>query len=313
MRLLTSIDEVPDDLGPTAIAIGKFDGVHAGHRGVIEALRMRAAERGLAAVVVTFDRNPLSVVRPDACPLPLVSNAQKIELLAEQGLDATLMLTFDRALSETPAEEFVERILVAGLDAKLVLAGSDFRFGARGRGDLALLERLGAASGFDVLPVEEVVAGERGRRASSTWIRELLTEGRVAEAAELLGRRPTVRSRVVHGDHRGRELGFPTANLDPVMEGFLPGDAVYAAWATIDGVRYPAAVSIGNNPTFEGVPVHQAEAHLLDASVDVYGREIELEFVEQVRPMARFPGVDELVAQLSADTERIREILAAAG
>lgn len=313
MRLFEGIDEIPADFGPSAVAIGKFDGIHSGHRVVLATLRERAAELGLAPVVVTFDRNPLALLRPEICPDPLVSNAQKVELLAEAGIEATLMLTFDRALSEVPAPEFVERVLLGALRARLVLAGSDFRFGARGQGDVALLGEMGAERGFELVVVGDVVGSgaESERRTSSTWIRELLDAGRVREATLLLGRRPTVRSTVVHGERRGRELGFPTANLDPGIEGFVPADGVYAAWATIDGERYPAAVSIGNNPTFEGIPEHQVEAHLLGTELDAYGRAIELEFVEHVRSMKRFESVEALVAQLAADVDRIRDILAA--
>lgn len=317
MKLFRSLAEVPADFGPSAIAIGKFDGVHLGHRALLDTLCARAAELGLAPVVVTFDRNPLALLRPELCPPALVSNEQKLELLATAGVDATLMLTFDRELSAVPATEFVEDTLVGALQARLVLAGADFRFGARGQGDVELLTRIGVERGFETAVIGDVagsadaVAGS-DRRASSTWIRELLVAGRVRDAAALLGRPPVVRSVVVHGEHRGRELGFPTANLDPRIEGFVPADGVYAAWATIDGERYAAAVSIGNNPTFEGIPEHQVEAFLLDAELDAYGRTIELEFIDFVRPMERFDGIDALIAALTADVEKVREILAAA-
>ena len=316
MRIFRSLAEVPADLGPSAIAIGKFDGVHLGHRALLQTLCARAEELGVSPVVVAFDRNPLALLRPELCPPALVSNEQKLELLADAGVEATLMLTFDRALSAVPATEFVEDTLVHALGARVVLAGADFRFGARGQGDVDLLTRIGAERGFETVVVGDVAGSGDGvsgsaRRASSTWIRELLDEGKVHDAAKLLGRAPTVRSVVVHGEHRGRELGFPTANLDPRIEGFVPADGVYAAWATIDGARYAAAVSVGNNPTFTGVPEHQVEAYLLDVDVDVYGRTIELEFVDFVRPMLRFDGIESLVAELAADVAKVREILAA--
>lgn len=313
MEVFRSLDEVPSDFGPTAVAIGKFDGIHTGHRAVLATLRATAAERDLAPVVVTFDRNPLALLRPELCPDPLVSNAQKVEMLEESGISATLMLPFDRALSEMPAIEFVESVLVGALRARVVLAGSDFRFGARGAGDVVLLREVAARHGVEVVVVGDVVRedADSERRASSTWIRELLSEGRVGEAGVLLGRRPSIRSTVVHGAQRGRELGFPTANLSPQIEGFVPADGVYAAWAWIDGERYPAAVSIGNNPTFDGIPEHQVEAHLLDTALDAYGQTIELVIVERIRPMKRFASVDALVAQLTADAETIRAILAA--
>jgi riboflavin kinase/FMN adenylyltransferase len=309
MELFPSRDAVPRDFGPSAVTVGKFDGLHLGHRDVLRQLCDAAQARGLVPAVVTFDRNPLAVLRPGDAPQPLVSPAQKVELFEEAGIGAVLMLPFTEELARLSPEAFVTRILVDALHAELVLAGRDFRFGDRGSGDLEALRGFGAAQGFEVQMIADYARD--GRRVSSTWIRELLSEGRVAEAAELLGRRPSVRSRVVHGEQRGRELGYPTANLDPDLEGMLPLDGVYAAWAIVDGERFGAAVSIGNNPTFDNVPQHQVEAHLLDQRLDLYGRTITLEFVAYIRPMNRFDGVDALVAQLQADERRIREILAA--
>ena len=308
MRLFLSPADVPAGFGRTAVTIGKFDGVHGGHRAVIERLRAEAAARGLLSVVITFDRHPMSVLRPGDCPEPLVSNEQKLELLASAGIDAALMVTFDREFSELPAETFVQAILVDALHADLVIIGAGFRFGAGSAGTVAMLEQLGRERGFDVLVIPDIVPrGER--RISSTWIRELLAEGRVSEAAELLGSLPTIRSVVVHGEQRGRTLGYPTANLSPDLEGFIPADGVYAAWLTVDAERYPAAVSIGNNPTFEGVPEKQIEAHALDQKLDLYDRTVEVSFVEYVRGMRRFDDVDALVAQMHADELRVRGIL----
>lgn len=327
MQFFDGLTEVPSGFGPTAVTIGKFDGLHLGHRAVLRQLRELADERGLTDAVVTFDRNPLSVLSPQNCPEPLVSNAQKRELLENEGVDSTLMLHFDLQLASESPEFFVESVLVAALHAQLVLCGADFRFGAKGAGDVALLRRLGVEHGFDVVLVEDmrlddmrlddvrlddVHADDAGtsRRASSTWVRELLARGRVREAAQLLGRLPSIRSTVVHGEQRGRELGYPTANLDPDLEGYLPLDGVYATWVVVDGRRYGAATSIGNNPTFEGVPPHQVETHLFDQSIDLYDRPIELQFVEYLRAMNKFDSVESLVAQLHRDDERIREILA---
>jgi riboflavin kinase/FMN adenylyltransferase len=308
MQFFDGLAAVPPGFGPSAVTIGKFDGVHAGHRAVIASLQNVAAQRGLAATVVTFDRHPLSVLNPDLCPVSLISNSQKIELLASTGVDATLMLSFDRALSEQAPEDFVTSILVDKLRARVVFVGADFRFGAKGRGDIALLRELGLEHDFEVELISEVTS-EQGRRASSTWVRELLDAGNVAEAATVLGRLPAVRSVVVHGEQRGRELGYPTANLSPDLEGFIPVDGVYACWATIDGVRYAAAVSVGNNPTFEGVPQKQVEAHLLDQHLDLYGKGIELEFVDYIRPMNKFDSVEALVTQMNRDEDRIRVVL----
>jgi riboflavin kinase/FMN adenylyltransferase len=302
------MDDVPDDFGPSAVTIGKFDGVHSGHRRVIGELREIAAEQSLLSTVVTFDRHPLTLLKPEIAPAPLVSFAQKVELLGSLGVDATLVLTFDKELSQRSPQNFVQSILVDALHAKVVLVGSDFRFGARGAGDITLLREMGTDLGFEVRVVDDVRSTE-GRRASSTWIRELLAEGRVSEAGELLGYPPCVRAIVVHGEKRGRELGYPTANLAPSPEGLIPADGVYAAWATIGEDRFPAAVSVGNNPTFDGVPEKRVEAHLLDQDLDLYGRTIEIAFVEYVRGMVKFTNIDGLIAQMDDDTERVRAVL----
>ena len=313
MLFFDALSEVPADFGPSAVAIGKFDGVHAGHRRIIDELRTVAERDSLAATIVTFDRHPLSIVRPEACPPPLVSNAQKVELLEESGVDATLMLTFDRAFSQLPPEEFVKSILVDALHARVVMVGADFRFGAKGAGDVRVLETLGREHGFTVKLIDDVVSPAAGsahtRRASSTWIRELLAEGRVAEATVVLGHAPCVRGVVVMGAQRGRELGFPTANLSPQNEGFIPGDGVYAAWFTVDGRRYGAAVSIGNNPTFQGVPEKQVEAHVLDETIDLYGKTVEVAFVEYIRGQVKYSTVEALIDQIADDERKVRVIL----
>lgn len=309
MELFAGVGAVPAGFGPSAVTIGKFDGVHVGHRGILAQLASLAAARGLAPVVVTFDRHPMALFKPEACPVALASNAERAALLAEAGVAATLELEFTRALSELSPEEFVDQVLVAALDAKLVLAGRDFRFGHRGAGTIDTLRELGESRGFEVGLLEDVDID--GSRVSSTRIREHLAAGRVREAAELLGRYPSVRSTVVHGDAIGREIGFPTANLDPAMEGFLPVDGVYASWAMIDGRRYAAAVSIGDNPTFAGIPARRTEAHLLDADVDAYDKPIELEFVEFIRPMIAFDGIESLTRALADDVVAIRAILSA--
>lgn len=312
MDVYTAISDVPEGFGPSAVAIGKFDGVHSGHREVIGKLMAVASARGLVPTAVTFDRNPLSVLRPENYPEPLVSNAQKLDLLEGTGLTATLMLTFDRALADLAPEVFVRSILVDALHARVVIVGSDFRFGAKGAGNVDTLRDFGALWDFEVLLVDDVVidaAGDGPHRASSTWIRTLLTEGRVRDAATLLGYEPSIRSIIVHGAKRGRELGYPTANLAPQIEGFVPRDGVYAAWLTVDGTRYGAAVSIGNNPTFDGVPDKQVEAHVLDEDIDLYDKEVELAFVEYIRPMLKFTGVDELVTYMVQDEVKVREIL----
>jgi riboflavin kinase/FMN adenylyltransferase len=309
VQLFTSLSDVPAHFGPSAVTIGKFDGVHAGHRAVIRELEDVAVERNLVSTIVTFDRNPLAQLAPEKCPISLISNDQKVDLLASTGVAATLMVTFDREFSEQPPEAFVTDVLVGALDAKFVFVGSDFRFGVRGSGTVDLLEQLGAVYGFEVRRIGEVVGRDGRRRASSTWIRELLDAGQIDDAAALLERLPSIRSTVVHGEQRGRAMGYPTANLSPEIEGFIPADAVYAAWARIEGERYGAAVSVGNNPTFEGVPQKQVEAHLLDQSLDLYGKVIEIEFVQHIRTMNKFDSMDALAEQMGRDEQRIRGIL----
>lgn len=307
MRIL-HLEDLPADLGPSVVTIGKFDGVHLGHRGLVDRLLGVARERGLASIIVTFDRNPLAYLRPEACPPDLVSLDQKLELLGGLGVDAVLVARFDESFSALTPEQFATGILADGLDARVVLAGADFRFGAKGAGNVEVLTQLGAQLGFEVVVPEQVSDGA-GERVSSTLIRSKLEAGDVAGAALLLGRLPRIRSVVVHGEQRGRELGYPTANLSPEIEGFVPADGVYAARLIVDGQPFGAAVSIGNNPTFEGVPDKQVEAHAIDQSFDLYGKTVEIEFVEFIRGMRKFDGMDALAAQMGADEQRIRSIL----
>ena len=309
MRVFTDLDSVPADIGRTAVTIGKFDGVHAGHRAVIRQLLGVADAQSLASVVVTFDRHPLALLSPGNCPATLVGTERKIELLSSTGVDAALVLAFDRAFADQTPEEFVSRMLVDALHAKIVLVGSDFRFGARGAGDVGLLRELGRQHGFEVQLIDDVRL-DGDRRVSSTWIRELLRDGDVEGAAELLGHIPTVRGMVVHGAKRGRELGFPTANLSPESQGLIPADGVYAGWLTDDGVRYPAAISVGNNPTFTGVPQKQVEAFVLDEDIDLYDHVVDVEFTHRIRGMVKYTGVGPLIEQMNDDVVRVRELLA---
>lgn len=304
MIIFRSPDEVPDDFGPSAVAIGKFDGVHAGHRAVIARLEDAAASTESRSVAVTFDRNPLAVIRPDRCPENVVTVDRKLELLGELGLDATLVLTFDEELAARSAEDFVVDILVGALQVSTVLVGQDFRFGNRGAGTPELLRELGPRYGFSVEVVDDVYLPGSSRRVSSSWIRELLMEGDVATAATVLGRYPDVRGEVVHGLKRGRELGFPTANLSTIVDAFVPADGVYAGWLVDHdtGIRHPSAISVGTNPTFDDVLVRQVEAHVLgETGLDLYGHDVTVEFVDRLRGMVAFEGIDKLMEQMGAD------------
>ena len=309
MKVLRGLGAIPADWPASAVSIGKFDGVHIGHLAVIEELKTIAGENGLQAVVVTFDRHPLALLAPAMCPQSLVSTEQKLELLSDTGIDATLVLEFNEALSSLPPEEFIERILVNALHVRQVLVGRDFRFGARGAGDVTLLERLGRGFGFDVRLIDDVTQ-DNERRVSSSWIRELILAGDPRTAADLLGHLPAVRGVVVHGAKRGRELGFPTANLSPDSEGIIPADGVYAGWLTDAGIRYPAAISVGNNPTFDGVAQKQVEAYVLDRDIDLYDKVVEVSFEERIRGMVAFTGIDPLIVQMRDDVEQVRRILA---
>jgi riboflavin kinase / FMN adenylyltransferase len=310
--------EIPAGFGPSVVAIGKFDGVHSGHRAVIDRARVEAATGDARMVAVTFDRNPLAVLRPELCPESLIGVTQKLQLLAETGIDATLMLHFDEHLANLTPREFVQHVLVDALAVRTVLVGSDFRFGRGGAGSPEVLRELGAELGFDVDVIDDVRAIEAGRRVSSTWIRELLTAGEVEAAAKLLGRPASVWGEVVHGLKRGRELGFPTANLSPSLEGFVPADGVYAGWLIDEGspdglrsgVRYPAAISVGVNPTFDDVDVRQVEAYVLDETdLELYGHRVEVQFVGRIRGMVAFEGIERLIEQMSDDVRKVRVAL----
>jgi riboflavin kinase/FMN adenylyltransferase len=309
MRVFRANGDVPDRLGPSAVTIGKFDGVHAGHRAVIDELRRVAGALDIESAVVTFDRNPLELLAPQKCPVSLVGIDQKLDLLAQTGIDTVLVLTFDRSTADLTPEEFVRHILVDALHARVVLVGRDFRFGARGAGSVETLRALGVGFGFSVQLIEDV-RRDNGRRVSSTWIRELLAAGDVESATRLLGHVPSLRGVVVPGAQRGRELGFPTANLSPESEGLIPADGVYAGWLTDGAERYPAAISVGNNPTFEGVPARQVEAYVLDRELDLYGHLVEVAFVERIRGMVAYSGIEPLIAQIQDDVDRARAILA---
>ncbi|MDN4638972.1 bifunctional riboflavin kinase/FAD synthetase [Agreia sp. PsM10] len=309
MKIFTDLASVSIDRGRSAVTIGKFDGVHAGHRAVIRQLLDVAARNDLSSVVVTFDRHPLDLLAPGNCPATLVGTERKLELLSSTGVEAALVVAFDRPFADQTPEEFVSRILVDALHAKVVLVGRDFRFGVRGTGDVDALRRLGKENDFTVELIEDVRL-EDDRRVSSTWIRELLRDGDVEGAAGLLEHTPTVRGVVVHGAARGRELGFPTANLSPESQGLIPADGVYAGWLTDQGVRYRAAISVGNNPTFTGVPQKQVEAFVLDQDIDLYDHVVDVEFTHRIRGMVKYTGVGPLIEQMNDDVQQVRRLLA---
>lgn len=306
MSATFSVSELPGADRARAVTIGKFDGVHRGHQEVISELSKLSD--GAEVTVVTFDRHPRQLLDPENCPEPLLSNEQKVDALMAAGADRVAVIPFTQDFADLSPDDFAKTILVDGLGATVVLVGKDFRYGHHGEGTLETLRAEGERHGFSVHTVDDVVH-TGGERISSTRIRDLLSDGKAVEAAELLGRPHSVRSRVVHGHQRGRLLGYPTANLSNPVEGFVPADGVYATLVTLDGVDYPAATSIGLNPTFGDVEARMVEAHLFDVDRDLYDTVIEVKFIDYIRPMMQFEGAEALADQMDRDAIAIRELL----
>ncbi|WP_121252390.1 bifunctional riboflavin kinase/FAD synthetase [Nocardioides ferulae] len=309
MQIWRSLDDVPADLGRTAVVVGNFDGVHLGHRQVLARARRVADQRGLLLVAVTFDPHPMAVLRPEHAPTTLTGLELRAELLGEAGADAVLALPFDRDVAGWTPREFVERVLVDPLRAAAVVVGANFRFGHRAAGDVATLREEGARDDFTV----DGIALDGGPQVwSSTYVRTCLAAGDVAGAAEALGRPYSVRGVVVRGDQRGRELGYPTANVPTGGLTAVPPDGVYAGWLRrLDtGERFPAAISVGTNPTFDGVRERRVESYVLDRDdLDLYGVEVEVSFVDRLRGMVAFESVPKLVEQMDDDVRRARDLL----
>lgn len=307
MKVFRSLAQLPKDLPPTAITIGKFDCIHLGHQGLISDLMHFSEEHLLAPVVVTFDAHPDQLLRPERWRAPILGPNQKQNLLERAGVELVLELAFDEELANMSANEFVEKVVVGSLGAELVLVGEGFRFGKGGDGDCNLFRELGKKHGFAVREVKPARVDDRV--VSTTWIRELLDEGDVKKVAQLLGRNHEVEGLVEHGLKIGRKIGFPTANLARDSEGYLPLDGVYSGWLWADGIRYPAAHSVGINETFQAVP-RLVESHVLGTNeLDLYDKVVRLEFVDFVRKAAKFDGVDPLVTQINLDLEVVREQL----
>ena len=318
MRVWRSLEDVPENLGHTVVTVGNFDGVHLGHRHVISRARRIADRLNLGHLVaVTFDPHPMAVLRPEHAPPTLTDLDHRVELLADAGVDDVLILPFTREIADWSPERFVEEVLVDSLHAAAVVVGANFRFGRRAAGDVALLRQLGAEHEF----LAEGIALEGGPQVwSSTYIRTCLATGDVEGAAEALGYPVTVRGTVEEGDRRGRELGFPTANI-PTRSTAVPADGVYAGWLrVIDGPgkglgedeSMPAAISVGANPTFAGERDRRVEAHVIDrGDLDLYGRDVEVVFVHRLRGMVRFGSTEELVAAMGQDVDQARELLRA--
>jgi riboflavin kinase / FMN adenylyltransferase len=315
MQVLHDAEACPSPSQGTVVTIGAYDGVHLGHQAVIGHVRRLAGDRGLATAVVTFDRHPAAVVRPESAPKLLTDLDQKLELLAATGVDYTLVLHFDEVRSKEPAEDFVNEVLAGCFNARAVVVGEDFHFGHQRRGNVALLSDMGAKLGFDVIGIDLV--GLDGRpapdteRVSSTAIRAALRDGNLDDATRMLGREHEVRGVVVGGDERARDLGYPTANLAVPDEICLPADGIYAGWYLgADGERHAAAMSLGRRPTFyDHADQSLLEAHLLDFAGDLYGQPARVQFVARLREELKFDSVDDLIAQMGRDVARARTLL----
>ncbi|HSJ20895.1 MAG TPA: bifunctional riboflavin kinase/FAD synthetase [Nocardioidaceae bacterium] len=315
MRIWRSLDAVPADLGRTVVTIGNFDGVHLGHQHVILRAREVADELGVADVVaVTFDPHPIAVLRPEHAPPTLTTIETRVRLLEEAGVDDVLVVPFSRELAGWSPERFVEEIVVESLRARAVVVGANFRFGYRAAGDISTLRELGEHNDYATVGI----ALDGGPQVwSSTYVRNCLSAGDVEGAAEALGRPFTVRGEVVRGDERGRELGYPTANVPTTGMHAAPADGVYAGWLQrLDGEHdpLPAAISVGTNPTFDGERERRVESYVLDRDdLELYDVPVEVSFVARLRGMKRFDSVDDLVATMADDVRRARELLAAQG
>lgn len=307
MERWRGLDAVPSGWGRSVVTVGVFDGLHRGHRQLIERAVARATERHLHSVVLTFDPHPAELVRPGSHPAMLTTLARRAELIERWGADAFCVIPFTRELSKMAPAEFAHEVLVDRLHAALVVVGSNFRFGHKAAGDVATLAELGWRFGFEVEGLDLI--SNDGITFSSTYVRSCIEAGDMAAAATALGRLHRVDGVVVHGDRRGRQLGFPTANISCPAYTALPADGVYAGWFGIGGRRLPAAISVGTNPTFSG-RVRTCEVHVLDVDEDFYGFEVWVEFAERLRGQERFDSIEKLIAQIKADVVRTRELLA---
>jgi len=309
-----SIGDLPLGEERRVVAIGTFDGVHIGHQAIIGRAIERARERGLQSMVLTFEPNPLAILRPELAPTVLTEPAFKAQLIEALGADALLVVPFTLAFSRIRADRFAEMLGSAPLSAESVVVGANFRFGQGGSGTVAYLQRLGRARGLIVESPGTVMSAD-GKPVSSTRVRRLIAQGQVADVAPLLGRPHSVEGMVVPGEQRGREMGLPTANVSVPPDVALPARGVYAGRVVLAGGRYPAAINLGYSPTFtEGDdPPLRLEAFILDyEGADLYGQRIRVEFLGRLRDERRFPTPAELVAQVQEDIERTREVASGA-
>ncbi|MFJ9777511.1 bifunctional riboflavin kinase/FAD synthetase [Kitasatospora sp. NPDC101157] len=310
MQRWRGLEEIPADWGRSVVTIGSFDGVHRGHQLIIGRAVERARELGLPSVVVTFDPHPREVIRPGSHPPLLAPHPRRAELIAELGVDAVLVLPFTTEFSKEAPETFVQQVLADALRARVVIEGPNFRFGHRAAGDVALLTELGRADDFEVEVVDLQVCGTAGdgEPFSSSLTRRLVETGDMTGANEVLGRPHRVEGVVVRGAQRGRELGYPTANVETVPHSAVPADGVYAGWLTAQGERMPAAISVGTNPTFDGT-ARTVEAYAIDrVGLDLYGLHVAVDFLAYLRGMEKFDSIEALLDRMADDVKRAREL-----
>ena len=309
MRVITDLSVSPWPDQRAVVTIGAYDGVHLGHRAVIRQVRQRAAELGALSVVVTFDRHPASVVRPDAAPRLLTTPDQKIELLSQTGVDAVVVVPFSAEQAKETPVDFVSRVLVDALRTQAIIVGSDFHFGHMRQGNVTLLREMGERHDFTCEPIVLVPRADGvNEPVSSTAIRRALAGGEIDSATRMLGRAHEVRGVVIEGDQRGRTIGFPTANVNIPAGMCLPADGVYAGiYRRPDGTEYSCAINLGRRPTFYGNQDYSLlEAYLLDFTGDLYGEEAAVQFVAFLRSEKQFGGLDELKEQLVKDIDSAR-------
>ena len=306
MPIIRRLDRLSEAARGAAVAVGNFDGVHLGHRRIVERLLQRAKELSGPAIVFTFDPHPVRLLRPAECPPPLMWTERKAELLAALGVDSLVAYPTDRALLELTAGEFFERIIRDALAARAIVEGPNFYFGHNREGNVALLDRLARDAGMTLDVVAPVQYA--GEIVSSSRIRAQIAAGDVALAAAMLGAPYRIRGMVTHGAGRGGSLGFPTANLEAI-DVLLPGHGVYAGRVTLDGASCPAAINVGPNPTF-GEHAVKVEVHLVDRDEPLYGRALEVEFLERLRAVQSFASPQALVEQLERDVSAVRGIAA---
>jgi len=314
VEVITSLGQAPWPGERTIVTIGAYDGVHLGHQAVINQVRAIADEAGARSVVLTFDRHPATVVRPESAPPLLTNNDQRLELLRKTGIDATVVLSFDEHQSHETPESFIQRVLVDALGVRTIVVGEDFHFGRDRRGNVDLLEKIGRTNDYDVRPIHLVPRIDGvDEPISSTAIRRALAGGDVTRASSLLGRLHEVRGTVVMGDQRGRLLGFPTANVAVPSTVCMPADGVYAGWyERANGDVHQCAINLGRRPTFYEHADHSLlEAHLLEFTGDLYGELAEVRFAHFLRSERKFDGIEAIVAQLTVDVQHARDLLAA--